>query len=305
MPDDDLARDRRGSRENPPEPALLQRFAQPGGQPVVRLGQRPGWRDLYHRLLTMRWTSFLAALAAVYIAGNIVFALLYLLGDNVIANARPGSFADAFFFSVQTMATIGYGVMYPQGIYANLLMTLETLLGMITVAIAAGLVFARVSRPTARVLFSRVAVIAPFDGAPTLMLRAANQRRNQILQAEVQVTLVRTERTVEGHVMRRLHDLKLVRGRSPLFALTWTIMHRIEPGSPLYGETPQALAAAQVELVVTISGIDETFSQPIHARHSLLAEDIRWNSRFADIISTMPDGRRAVDYRNFHDILPA
>jgi inward rectifier potassium channel len=276
-----------------------------GGRPdVVRQGQPRGWRDVYHGLLTIGWPSFLAGLSSVYIAANVVFALLYMAGGDAIANARPGVFSDAFFFSVQTMATIGYGVMYPQTLYANLLMTVETLLGMITVAIAAGLVFARVSRPTARVLFTRHAVIVPYDGVPTLMLRAANQRRNQILAAEVQVTLARDETTAEGHRMRRFHDLRVARARSPLFALTWTIMHPIGRDSPLHEASPESLRTDGVEIIVTLTGIDETFSLPIHARYSFIADDIAWDRRFADILSILPDGRTAVDYSRFHDLTP-
>ena len=292
---------RRESNDTATQPRLV---ARGDGADVVRLGQRPRWRDIYHQLLVMGWPSFLAVMALSYLAGNLIFALFYLAGDDAIANARPGSFADAFFFSVQTMATIGYGVMYPQTVYANILMTLETLLGMVTVAIGAGVVFARVSRPTARVLFSTSAVVLPYEGVPTLMIRAANQRLNQILQAEVQLTLARNETSAEGHAMRRFQDLKLARSRSPLFALTWTMMHPIDPYSPLHGATEASLREAEAEIIVTLSGIDETFSQTVHARYSFLAQDIRWNRRFADVLTTLADGRRAVDYRRFDDVVP-
>jgi inward rectifier potassium channel len=297
--------DARAPAEPPAMAAPAIRMIQPSGRlNVVRLGQRHQWSDLYHGLLTIGWPLFLCSMAIAYLGANLIFALLYLGGEDAIANARPGSFADAFFFSVQTMATIGYGVMYPQTVYANILMTLETLLGMIAVAIGAGIVFARVSRPTARVLFSRIAVIVPYDGPPTLMIRAANQRLNQILQAEVQLTLARNEITAEGQYMRRFHDLELARSRSPLFALTWTIMHPIGPGSPLHGATSETLRSAEIEIIVTLSGIDETFSQTVHARHSYAAEDIIWDKRFADVLSILPGGRRAVDFRRFDEIAP-
>jgi inward rectifier potassium channel len=202
------------------------------------------------------------------------------------------------------MATIGYGVMYPQTTYGNVLMTLESLLGMVTVAIGAGVVFARVSRPTARVAFSSKAVVLPYEGVPTLMIRAANRRQNQILQANVQLTLARNETSPEGHAMRRFQDLALARSRSPLFALTWTMMHPINDASPLNGATARSLREAEAEIIVTLSGIDETFSQTVHARYTFPAEEIHWNLRFADVLMTLPDGRRAVDYRRFHDIVP-
>jgi inward rectifier potassium channel len=202
-------------------------------------------------------------------AANAGFALLYLLQPGAIHNARPGSFADAFFFSVQTIATIGYGQLVPATLYANLLVTLETASGLMFLAIATGLVFARFSRPTARVLFSRVAVIGPHNGKPTLSLRVANQRRNQVLQAEAAATLVRDERTEAGVLIRRFYDLTLARNRTPVFALTFTVMHEIDRDSPLYGATAASLTAENAELVVTASGIDEVIAQRVHVRTSL------------------------------------
>jgi inward rectifier potassium channel len=257
--------------------------------------------DLYHGLLSASWPTFFAGLALFYVGFNLVFAGLYLLVGG-IANARPGSFADAFFFSVQTMATIGYGQLYPQSFAANLLMAVEVLLGMSALALATGVIFARFSRPTARVLFSRSAVVAPYDGVPTLMFRAANQRRNQILEAQVSVSLLRDELTREGTTMRRFQDLTPVRARTPMFALTWTVMHRIDEMSPLYRATPESLAAQGAEIVITLIGLDATSSQMVHARHSYLPGEIAWNRRFADIVSVDAGGMRTVDYRRFHEL---
>jgi inward rectifier potassium channel len=257
--------------------------------------------DLYHGLLTAGWLSFFAALALFYVAFNLVFGALYLWTGG-IANARPGSFTDAFFFSVQTMATIGYGQLYPQSLGANLLVAVEVLLGMSALALATGVIFARFSRPTARVLFSRVAVVAPYEGVPTLMFRAANQRRNQILEAQVSVSLLRDERTREGTTWRRFQDLTPVRARTPMFALTWTVLHRIDEMSPLYRATPESLAAEGAEIVITVIGLDATSSQTVHARHSYRADEIVWNRRFADIVSFDANGVRTVDYRFFHEL---
>jgi inward rectifier potassium channel len=269
---------------------------------VVALGlRRPWFGDLYHRTLTIGWPSFFGSGAALYIAANMVFALLYLVQPGSIANARPGAFADAFFFSVQTMATIGYGQMSPATLYANLLMTVETGIGLMFLALATGLVFARFSRPTARVLFSHVAVVGPYNGIPTLSLRLANQRQNQLLAAEVSMTLVRDELSAEGELRRRFYDLTLLRDRSPVFALTFTVMHPIDRDSPLHGETRETLAAQNAELVVATSGIDETLVQPVHARTSYLPHEILWDHRFVDILGWTEDGRRAIDYSRFHD----
>ncbi len=293
--------DRNGSA-----PRLARIVPQDGRPAAILVGRDAArWTDLYHVLLTIRWSSFLGAMALVYVAANAVFALLYLLDPGGVANARPGSFWDAFFFSVQTIGTLGYGVMAPQSFYAHVVVTIETFFGLVNLAIGTGLIFARFSRPTARILFSRVAVIAPFEGVPTLMFRAANRRRNQILEAEVMVNFVRHTVTREGMDMRRFDDLTVMRSRSPLFALSWTVMHPIDDASPLYGATPESLAEAQAEIVVVISGTDETYSQRIHARYSYLAEDILWDRRFVDILTITPDGRRIVDYGLFHDVEPA
>ncbi|MGC2413334.1 MAG: ion channel, partial [Stellaceae bacterium] len=266
--------------------------------------RRPWFGDLYHFMLRISWCSFLFGGVGLYILANAGFALLYLLQPRAIANARPGSVADAFFFSVQTMASIGYGQMYPATLYANLIMTLEAASGLLILALATGLVFARFSRPTARILFSRVAVIGPHNGRPTLSLRLANQRRNQILQAEVAATLVRDERTEEGVLIRRFYDLRLARTRSPVFALTFTVMHEIDKDSPLWGASAASLAAQNTELVVTASGIDETIAQRVHARTSYLPHEILWDHRFVDVIGWTDDGRRVINYRGFHDTVP-
>jgi inward rectifier potassium channel len=305
-------RTRRGSghkapplSQTPPEganPHLFHLIARDTADHVVRLGVERQWfGDLYHRILTINWPCFFVIGAAIYIAANLFFAMLYLLQPGSIAAAHPGSFSDAFFFSVQTMATIGYGVMSPATFYANLLMTLETAVGLMFVALTTGLVFARFSRPTARVLFSSVAVVGPYNGIPTLSIRLANQRQNQLLAAEVTMTLVRDETSEEGELTRRFYDLTLVRDRSPVFALTFRVMHPIDTDSPLHGMTYEKLAEQHAEIVVIAGGIDETLVQPVSARTSYLPHEILWAHRFVDIFGWTEDGRRAIDYGRFHD----
>jgi inward rectifier potassium channel len=275
---------------------------------IAQLGMsRTKWGDSYHLLLTLSWPRFVGLLSLVYTILNAIFALIYLADpaqSGGIANARPGSFIDAFFFSVQTMASIGYGALYPQTFYSNTVVTIEAVFGLFWLAMATGLMFARFSRPTARVLFSRVAVVAPSDGIPTLMFRAANQRSNQILEAQMRATLVRNVITTEGEFMRRFYDMALARSQTPIFALTWTAMHPIDESSPLYGISEIELAEMEAEIVITLVGIDETFSQTIHTRHSYVPSEILWNVRFADIITRTSDGRRAIDYSRFHDTKP-
>jgi inward rectifier potassium channel len=216
----------------------------------------------------------------------------------------PGSFLDCFFFSVQTVATIGYGELYPRDLYANLLVTAEITLGVMGFAVGNGLMFAWFSRPTARITFSRVAVIMFHNGVPTLMFRAANERRNLILEAHVRVSLVRDETSQEGRVMRRFRDLSLERRDNPTFLLSWTVMHVIDELSPFFGMTPEALAGSDMEIVVLMTGTDESFAQPVYARHSYRAVDIVWGKAFRDILRFDEQGRRIIDYGKFHEVEP-
>jgi len=271
--------------------------------PTVVRGPSFALTDLYHWLLTMAWSRFFVGLAIIFFAFNFLFGAAYFAMPGSIANAHPDSFSDDFFFSVQTMATIGYGDMHPATFSANLVVTAEVLLAVTGLACATGLIFARFSRPTARVMFSEVAVVARHNGVPTLMFRSANQRRNRILEAVVNLMLVRNEMTAEGEVMRRFYDLKVVRQRNPTFVLTWTVMHPIDDSSPLKGATRQTLKDSEGEIVATIFGTDESFGQTIHARYSYDSEHIRWGKRLADIIGRTTEGALTVDYAKFHDVI--
>ncbi|MEH2144402.1 ion channel [Nostoc sp.] len=262
------------------------------------------WRDPYHLLLRIPWTGFLILISAFYITINTLFALAYLIGGDCIANARPGSFLDVFFFSVQTLASIGYGAMYPKTTYANIIVTIEAMIGLVGIAVMTGLAFARFSRPTARVLFSRVAVITPHDAMPTLIFRTANKRRNIISEAQMRVYLMRDEVSIEGQFMRRFYDLKLLRNQTPSFTLSWSVMHVIDEFSPLYGMTPESLTQTNTMLIISLSGIDETVAQVVNARYSYGANEILWNNQFVDIFHHAPDGHRYIDYNRFHDVLP-
>lgn len=271
---------------------------------VVRVGIRTRpLGDLYHFLLTISWPALLAILVGSYLTMNALFAGLYLLDPEGVLNLHRGSFVDAFFFSVQTMATIGYGRMVPLSSYDNLLVTVEALVGLLAMAMATGLMFAKFSRPTARVLFSRVATIHERDGAPSLVVRMANERNNMVVEAQLRLTLIRDEVTREGEQIRRLHDLPLVRSSTAAFALTWTAYHPITETSPLHGQTPESLRAADALLVASLTGIDETFSQTVHARSVWRVDEILWNTRFVDIFREGEDGRTIVDYTRFHDTI--
>ena len=275
-------------------------------QPLVTLGLRARpLTDLYYLLLSSPWRRLFLLVLVAYLTVNSAFALGYLLlGPGAVENARPGSFADLFFFSVQTLATVGYGNMVPRTAGANVLSTVEIFTGMMGLAVTTGLVFAKFSRPMARVLFSDAAVIVPFEGVPSLMFRMANARASQIVEATVSAVLVRAERTREGERVRRLHDLRLLRNHHALFALTWTAIHPIDEGSPLHGQDAAVLAGSETALVVTLTGFDEDLAQTVHARHAYRADEIRWGHRFRDVFLTLPTGERAVDYGRFHETVP-
>jgi inward rectifier potassium channel len=260
------------------------------------------WRDAYHYLLTMPLWAFFAVMAGAFMAINAFFATLYLLDPGGLSGARPGDFSDAFFFSVQTLGTLGYGVMAPKSLYENMVVTAEAFLGLFNLAVATGLLFARISRPTARIMFSERAVVSLFDGEPTLIFRAANRRRNLVVEAEVSVNVLRDLTTLEGVTMRRFDELKTIRSRSPIFFLTWTVMHRIDESSPLWGETRDSLMGKHAEIIVVMKGIDETFVSTIHARTSYTPDEIIWDRRLADIFITDGAGRRFIDFRRFHEL---
>ena len=289
--------------DTPPAAPWARAFMRGRARDIVVIGRdRLGWNDAYHQVLTMPLWGLLVLLAGVYLTANAAFALLYMVQPDSISGAKPHSFVDAFFFSVQTLGTVGYGVMTPRTMYANLLVTAETFCNLVIVALSTGLIFTRVSRPTARVMFSRVAVVTNYEGVPTLMFRAANQRGNQILEAEVTVSLAKQVTTIEGHSMRQFQELKVARSRSPLFVLSWLIMHRLDETSPLYGCTGRSLNESGSEIIVALSGLDDTFAQRIHARHSYLPSEIVWGKQFEDMLSFDQDGRRVVDYNRFHDV---
>ena len=274
---------------------------------IVRGDPTPAWRDAYHTLLTMPWWAFIVTAGVVYIGANLVFATLYWPDTAGLAGGRPRSFVDALNFSVETLGTIGYGAMSPHDGYTNTLVAAEAFTSIFLTAVLTGLIFSRVSRPSARVLFSRVAVIVGYEGRPTLMLRAANQRANQILEAEATLTLARRVATDEGVVMRVFDPLSLRRARSPLFAISWTIMHVIDEASPLHGRDAAWLESVQAEFLLTVAGVDETSAQRVHARSAYAADEIVWGRHFADIITPPEEegGRWTIDYSRFHDVKPA
>ena len=284
------------------QPARMVTRGRRAPRAIVRGQDRSRWLDIYHAVLTAPWWAFFLVVAGVFALVNAIFALLYMSDPRGIEHAK--GFWDYFLFSVQTIGSANYTVMFPKDIYDNVVVSVEAFFGILNLALITGVVFARFSRPFARVLFSRVAVVAPFNGVPTLMFRAANQRGNQILNAEVTVSLARQVTTREGIAMRRFEELRLVRARSPLFALSWTVMHPIDELSPLHGATLASMYEDQVEIIILLSGRDDTLSDIIYARHSYMPDEILWNRRFVDVLEETPSGRRLLNLRCFHQTAP-
>jgi inward rectifier potassium channel len=265
------------------------------------------WEDLYYRLMRLTWPRLFLGFALLFVAFNLAFAVLYLLDPAGLAVPHDGApmplFWRDFFFSVHTVATIGYGNVYPKSAYANILVVVEITIGILFFALTTGLIFARFARPYARILFSDSLVIQKIDGVPTLMLRAANQRHNLVYSASVQLSLLRDD-YVGGTRMRRFMDLALVRSNNPVFALTWTVMHPIDEASPLHSWLDDPSAVGSDEIVVVLSGWDVESGQIIHGRWAYGARNIHWHAHFADIITTGEDGTRTIDYARFHEVVP-
>ena len=239
-----------------------------------------------------------------FLVFDLLFGFLYYLSPGCVANLNPPGFAGDFFFSVETLATVGYGEMHPATFYGHSVAMIEIFVGLMSLALITGLMFARFSRPRALFLFTRNGVVRPIAGKPTLIFRAANERQNVVQDAFARLAMLRDEVTEEGYRIRRIVDLPLLRSRHPMFALGWTIMHAIDDASPLNSETAESLSNSRAMFVLSLSGTDENTGQTLMARSEYSSADIRWNSTFSDILEEAPDGTIHVDYGKFHDIEP-
>lgn len=262
------------------------------------------WRDAYQWLLALSWPRFALFIAAIYIAINLVFAELYSLGGNSIAELKPGSFVEAFFFSVQTLATVGYGHMYPQTLYGHVVTTLEIIAGMFGLAVMTGLIFVRFSRPTARILFSKSIVIAPFNGRPALMLRIANLRHHSLVEAEFRIMLTRDEPILEDESYRHFYTLKLAFDRLIVFPAALTLRHIIDEQSPLHGATPESLEKSRSIFVVSVVGVETVIPAAVQSQQDYTWRDVRFGERFVDVYTQLEQGRLTVDYGRLHDTEP-
>lgn len=284
-----------------------QRFLDNKGRPTLEAVGLPvaPLRDLYHRIMIARWRSFLVGWLVLYSTLHLAFAGLYRIRPDSVSAVN--GFWDAYFFSVQTMLTIGYGTMSPLTTYAHVLVTIEAYVGVFLSAVLTGLIFAKFATPTANVMFSNWLCVYKHEGKPTVAMRMANARGNRLISASLDVAVAKTIKTMEGETFRKVEDLKLVRSTNPLFWVGWTAMHVIDESSPFFGETNESLVQKGMEMIVILSGVDEHTSQSVHARRSYGADEIKYGARFVDIIAAAQNagGLRRVDYRRFHDTQPA
>jgi inward rectifier potassium channel len=280
---------------------------------VVRLGGREivteglylsFWNDISHRCMTASWPAFIGGAGLVFLLFNAVFASLYWVGHQPIANVPGGAYIDYLYFSIETLSTAGYGDMHPQTHYGHFIAAVELFTGIFSMSLMTGLIFARFSRPNARLLFADNPVISDHEGKPTLMVRLANERHNIISNATARLWVFKDVISAEGQPFRRFYELPLLRNESPALALSWTLFHVVDADSPLYGLDADGLAATNVSLVVVVSGYDVVAAQTVHARKPYDHPDVRFGHRYAEILGTTEDGRLRIDYGRFHDTLP-
>ena len=258
----------------------------------------------YIGLLTTPWKWFFCFVVMAYLLLNGLFALAYLAcGPDALGGQQARGFANAFFFSVHTFATIGYGNVVPANLAANLVVTAESMVGLISFALATGIIFARFARPTANIIYSRRSVIAPYRNISAFMFRIINGRDNELINLDARVLLTRFE-DVDGRPQRRYHYLPLERSNVAFFPLNWTIVHPIDDSSPLWGWDQQRLIESNAEFLILLTGTDDTLAQTVHSRSSYSAEEVLWNMRFAPLLSG-DRGPAVVDMRQFHRVFPA
>src|ERR1700681_4627052 len=287
----------RTSERSPKAPVV-----QLGGREIVTEGLHLSfWADISHRCMTASWPSFIGGAVLVFIAFNAVFATFYWIGDQPIANVPGGAYIDYLYFSIETLSTAGYGDMHPQTHYGHFIATVELFTGIFSMSLMTGLIFARFSRPSARLLFAENPVISDHEGELTLMIRLANERHNIISNANARLWLFKSTVSREGQPFRRFYELPLARNESPALALSRTLFHEIDESSPLFGLNADDFEALTISLVVIVSGYDVVAAQTVHARKTYDQPDIRLGYRYAEILDTAEDGRLRVDYSRFHD----
>jgi inward rectifier potassium channel len=280
-----------------------------GSYNVVREGvPRLASLNLYHYLLTVTWPRFLVMMSVAYLLANAFFACLYVLaGDSALTGTAAHTTGDryitAFFFSVHTFATIGYGSITPANLAANLIVTVEALVGLLGFAVATGVVFSRVARPVARIVYSQNAIIAPYRGITAFEFRLVNGRSTQIIEMNARLTMNRLK--ADGTGAREFFELALERDHVPLLPMSWTIVHPIDETSPLYGVTEEQMRGSDAEFFILLTGVDETFAQQVHSRRSYKPDEIVWGATFTSIMHATESGAVAINVARIHEMTPA
>ncbi|NCN27704.1 ATP-sensitive inward rectifier potassium channel 10 [bacterium] len=257
-------------------------------------------KDLYHTLLKRPWREVISLFALAYLLINLAFGLLFWLGDDALSPG-PASFWDCFYFSVQTFSTVGYGTLSPSGTYANVISTIEIFTGLLSIALITGLVFAKFSIPTAKILFTDNLLLTQMDGKRVLLFRLANARSNQVLGAQLNLNMFFDVKTAEGSPFRRIETLTLRRATAPVFSLSMTGIHYIDESSPLAEHVDKLKENKEnFEFLISITGLDDIYGQTIHAMKMYSATEIQWDKQFADILHIESTGNRYVDFANFN-----
>ncbi len=272
---------------------------------IIRVGGSHGYlRDFYAALLGASWWALVLFFVVAYVTVNAAFAGVYLLVGDAISNARPGSFEDAFAFSVQTLSTVGYGGLTPQRPVGNFIVTIEVFVGILLAAMATGIVFNKFARPSPGMVLASRAVIGPRNGQSCLMIRLANSRGGDIVEASIRLTATVPDTTTEGQRMRRLRDLKVERSTTPNLLLSWLVIHPIDQDSPLWGLSAEAMATSDVRIFASVTGIDGTFMQTVYAFATYTKDDIVCDAHYVDVISGLPDGRIVIDLGKLDATVP-
>jgi inward rectifier potassium channel len=261
-------------------------------------------RDPYHLAIALTWPQFLLALLSLYLAANLVFAVLFWLAPGAVANARPGSFTDVFFFSMETLATVGYGDMHPATLYGHVVAAVEIVCGLAFTAILTGLTFVRFSKPKAKLVFAANPVVATHNGKPTLMLRIANGRASVLTDASAKLNVLLSEVTAEGQFFRRALELRLERAHIPVFPLSWTLMHVLDERSPLYGFDAERVIDADARIFLVIEARDPTLATTVHDIRNYAPEDVRFGMRYVDAVTMPAHGTPVVDMTRISELEP-
>jgi inward rectifier potassium channel len=273
---------------------------------VRRRGVKLKNLNIYYTLINLSWSKFLGLVLLTYLFINAVFALLYFIaGIENLRGAETGSdfvtLLNIFFFSVHTFTTVGYGNIYPYGILTNVIVSIESLVGILSLAIATGLLYGRFSRPSAKITFSKNAIIAPYRGIKAMMFRIANKRTNELMELEVKVLLTMMEKN-NGQFTRKYFNIKLERNEVLFFPLTWTVVHPIDESSPLFGMDLEQLRESETELMILIKGFDDNFSQVVHSRYSYRFDEIIWDAKFRPAFTTNDEGSMVLELEKINEI---